>query len=173
MSAGFIEPLEASALVMVELELGLNYLLANFPTQRNAMPHLSKRYDQQCHYRWQRVIEFLKLHYVLSERSSDYWQAHREPQSMPSALIDNLALWQYQSPWLNDFDRNQEVFSAASYQYVLYGMRHLPQYLNTKMPAAVIDYFTNIQQQAKQGLQRLPSNRELLNHIQQYGLQPV
>lgn len=171
MSAGFIEPLEASALVMVEL--GLNYLLANFPTQRQAMPLLSKRYDQQCHYRWQRVIEFLKLHYVLSERSSDYWQAHREPQSIPSALVDNLALWQYQSPWLNDFDRNQEVFSAASYQYVLYGMGHLPEFVNTNMPAAVIDYFTSCQQGAKQGLQRLPSNRELLNHIQQYGLQPI
>ncbi len=171
MSAGFIEPLEASALVMVELSL--NTLLANFPTNRKAMPQLAKRFDQQTHYRWQRIIEFLKLHYVLSIRTSEYWQAHKAPRSIPSALIDNLALWQYQSPWLNDFDRAQEVFSAASYQYILYGMKQLPQFPQVKMPAAIIEHFTNSQQDAKQGLAKLPTNRQLLNHIKKFGLQPI
>lgn len=171
MSAGFIEPLEASALVMVELSL--NTLLANFPTHRNALPALSKRFDQQCHYRWQRVIEFLKLHYVLSKRTSDYWQAHRVANTIPQALLDNLALWQYQSPWLNDFDRAQEVFSAASYQFILYGMGHLPTFPTMKMPCAVIEHFTSNQQDAKKGLANLPTNRDLLNHIQKFGLQPI
>jgi hypothetical protein len=32
-------------------------------------------------------------------------------------------LWSHQSPWFHDeFDRVEEVFPAASYQYVLYGM---------------------------------------------------
>ncbi len=171
MSAGFIEPLEASALVMVEL--GLNNLLANFPTHRAAMPTLAKRFDEQCHYRWQRIIEFLKLHYVLSKRTSPYWQAHKEANSIPLQLQENLALWQYQSPWLNDFDRAQEVFSAASYQYVLYGMKQLPQFPVLAMPAAIIEHFSANQQQAKRGLQQLPTNRELLNHIQQFGIQPI
>ncbi|MGO2365599.1 MAG: tryptophan halogenase family protein [Pseudoalteromonas sp.] len=171
MSAGFIEPLEASALVMVELSL--NNLLANFPTHRNALPELAKRFNQQCHYRWQRIIEFLKLHYVLSKRTSEYWQAHRDVNTSPQRLLDNLALWQYQSPWLNDFDRAQEVFSAASYQYVLYGMKHLPQFPKIKMPTSVIEHFTNSQQEAKQGLAKLPTNRQLLDHIQKFGLQPI
>lgn len=171
MSAGFIEPLEASALVMVEL--GLNNLLTNFPTHRNALPELAKRFDQQCHYRWQRVIEFLKLHYILSKRTSEYWRAHRDVNTVPQPLLDNLALWQYQSPWLNDFDRVQEVFSPASYQYILYGMKHLPQFPEMKMTADIIEHFTNNQQQAKQGLAKLPTNRQLLNHIQKFGLQPI
>ena len=34
-----------------------------------------------------------------------------------------MKLWKYQSPWFFDeFDRLEEVFPAASYQYVLYGM---------------------------------------------------
>ncbi|NMM40004.1 tryptophan halogenase family protein [Pseudoalteromonas arctica] len=171
MSAGFIEPLEASALVMVEL--GLNNLLANFPTHRNALPELAKRFNLQCHYRWQRIIDFLKLHYVLSTRTSKYWQAHRAQSATPQSLLANLALWQYQSPWLNDFDRSQEVFSAASYQYILYGMKHLPQFPEMKMPAGVIKHFTNNQQDAKHTLAKLPTNRQLLNHIQKFGLQPI
>ena len=36
---------------------------------------------------------------------------------------ESVALWKYQSPWFFDeFDRLEEVFPAASYQYVLYGM---------------------------------------------------
>ena len=137
------------------------------------MPQLSKRFDQQCHYRWQRIIEFLKLHYVLSKRSSDYWQAHRDSNTIPQTLLDNLALWQYQSPWLNDFDRAQEVFSAASYQFILYGMKHLPAFPKMNMPASIIEHFSNNQQAAKQGLANLPTNRQLLEHIQKFGLQPI
>ena len=41
----------------------------------------------------------------------------------PSGLKNLLHLWKYQSPWFFDeFDRLEEVFPAASYQYVLYGM---------------------------------------------------
>ena len=42
---------------------------------------------------------------------------------IPDRLQDLLQLWKYQSPWFHDeFDRMEEVFPAASYQYVLYGM---------------------------------------------------
>ena len=110
---------------------------------------------------------------MLSKRTSPYWQAHKEANSIPLQLQENLALWQYQSPWLNDFDRAQEVFSAASYQYVLYGMKQLPQFPVLVMPTAIIEHFSANQQQAKRGLQQLPTNRELLNHIQQFGIQPI
>jgi tryptophan halogenase len=42
---------------------------------------------------------------------------------MPDRLKNLMHLWKYQSPWFFDeFDRLEEVFPAASYQYVLYGM---------------------------------------------------
>src|SRR3546814_13066762 len=44
-------------------------------------------------------------------------------ESIPDRLKELLLLWRYQSPWFHDeFDRVEEVFPAASYQYVLYGM---------------------------------------------------
>ena len=43
--------------------------------------------------------------------------------TIPDRLQNLLQLWKYQSPWFFDeFDRLEEVFPAASYQYVLYGM---------------------------------------------------
>ena len=124
LSAGFLEPLEASAIVMIELSI--DALLAGFPTRRDVMPVLARRFDALFRYRWDRVIEFLKLHYVLSDRDEPYWRDHRRAETVPPRLADLLALWRDQPPSGADLPQADEVFPAASYQYVLYGMGFPP-----------------------------------------------
>jgi tryptophan halogenase len=47
---------------------------------------VAARFNEAFTYRWERVIDFLKLHYVLSRRSdSAYWIEHREPRRFRSA----------------------------------------------------------------------------------------
>lgn len=121
LSAGFIEPLEASAIVMIELSL--RALADNFPASRAAMDIHARRFDALFHYRWERIVDFLKLHYVLSERDEPYWKAQRDPATIPLRLAEQLVLWRDQPPSVWDFPQIDEVFSAASQQYVLYGMR--------------------------------------------------
>ena len=73
MSSGFIEPLEASALVMIEL--AANAISDALPRYHHELPLLAKRYNKKFTARWQQIIEFLKLHYVASQRTdSDYWR---------------------------------------------------------------------------------------------------
>jgi hypothetical protein len=120
LSAGFIEPLEASAIVLIELSL--KALTENFPQNRAMMDIHAARFNELFLYRWDRIVEFLKLHYVLSCRDDPYWQAQRSPETIPPQLAENLALWQHQPPSAWDFPRIDEIFSAASQQYVLYGM---------------------------------------------------
>ncbi len=67
MSAGFIEPLEASALALIELAAAM--ISDEMPATRAAMDIVARRFNDSFEYRWDRVIEFLKLHYVLSQRS--------------------------------------------------------------------------------------------------------
>lgn len=120
-SAGFIEPLEASALVMIEM--AGKFLCEQFPKDRQIMEVLAKRFNQKFVYRWERIIDFLKLHYVLSERrDSDYWVDHKNVNSIPDSLQESLLIWRYHSPWVQDFESKDEMFPSASYQYVLYGM---------------------------------------------------
>lgn len=120
LSAGFLEPLEASAIVMIELSL--RALVENFPVSRDAMPILARRFNERFQMHWQRVVEFLKLHYVLSRRSEPYWQAQRDPSTLPLRLLDLLELWRDQAPSSYDLPLAEEIFPAASYQYVYYGM---------------------------------------------------
>ncbi|RXD07598.1 tryptophan 7-halogenase [Sphingomonas sp. UV9] len=120
LSAGFLEPLEASAIVLIELSL--DALLDNFPATRGTMDIHADRFNTLFRYRWDRIVEFLKLHYVLSERDEPYWRDHRDRASIPPRLADLLQLWRHQPPSRADFPMIDEVFPAASYQYVLYGM---------------------------------------------------
>ena len=120
LSAGFIEPLEASAIVMIELSL--NALIDNFPARAEAMPLHAERFNALFRSRWDRVVEFLKVHYVLSRRDEPYWRAQRDPDTIPPRLADLVLLWRDQPPSAYDLPLANEIFSAASYQYVYYGM---------------------------------------------------
>lgn len=123
-AAGFIEPLEASAIVMVEL--ALRALADNFPADRAAMPIHARRFDALFRYRWDRIVDFLKLHYALSRREEPYWRAQRDPASFSAALADQLAVWRAQPPSSWDLPQLDEVFSPYSQAYVLYGMGWTP-----------------------------------------------
>ena len=92
MSSGFIEPLEASALVMIEMAAGM--IADQMPPTREVMDLVAKRYNRKFRRHWDQIIEFLKLHYVLSAREdSAYWQENRAADSVPDMLREQLSMW--------------------------------------------------------------------------------
>lgn len=165
MSAGFVEPLEATAIMLVEISA--RYIAENLPVDSSIMPITAKRFNQQMDYRWQRIIDFLKLHYMLTKREESYWQAHLDPKSIPESLQEDLAIWRFRGPTAADFDSAIELFPAASYQYVLYGMGFKPDfslhshlYDETQQAKKIIQRNQVITEQM---LQTLPSHREYIN----------
>ncbi|GAC21826.1 tryptophan halogenase family protein [Paraglaciecola arctica] len=120
-SAGFVEPLEATALVLIEKSA--EWISEQLPRDRSAMTVLANRFNLLTLQRWQEIIDFLKLHYVLTNRTdSEYWRAHQQADSIPESLQDALALWRSQAPGVYETNQRFELFSSASKQYVLYGM---------------------------------------------------
>ena len=157
LSAGFVEPLEASAIVMIELSV--RALIENFPASVNSMPIVAHQFNEQFAHRWSRVVEFLKLHYVLSDRSEPYWQAHRDPSTFPERLGDLLALWRERAPSAYDLPLAEEIFPAASYQYVYYGMGGaLPPNL-PRPDGALMQQIEQLTQRSRSLVAALPSNR--------------
>jgi len=166
LSSGFIEPLEASALALVELSV--QRLCDELPMSRASMDAVARRFNDDFGYRWSRVIDFLKLHYLLSERDdSDYWRAHRDPASWPGSLRELLPMWRLRPPARHDFGRIDEVFPAASYPYVLYGMGFRPdlQPLSAAKLQAAQACFDEAARQARRFVPALPSHRSLIDHI--------
>lgn len=164
LSAGFVEPLEATAIMLIEISA--RYIAENIPADKSVMPIVRKRFNSQMQYRWQRIIDFLKLHYVLTQRPEPYWQAHLDEATIPESLQEDLAIWKTRGPVIEDFSNSVELFPAASYQYVIYGMGFKPNF-------SLQSYLYRQDEQAKniinrnkkiteQMLQSLPQHRQYI-----------
>lgn len=169
-SAGFVEPLEASALVLIEKSA--EFISNNLPQDRSAMRVVAKRFNGIIGKYWVDIIDFLKLHYVLSERTdSDYWREHSESGTIPESLQDSLDLWRSHVPWVSDSNNRVELFSAASIQYVLYGMGFVTdvnssRYRSWNRDATLADRLIQDNLGKTEALMASqPSNRDLLNLV--------
>jgi hypothetical protein len=168
-SAGFVEPLEATALVLIEKSA--EWISQQLPRERSAMTVLAKRFNTLTLQRWQEIIDFLKLHYVLSKRTdSEYWQQHQQRDSIPESLQDALTLWRTQAPGLYESNQRFELFSSASKQYILYGMgandkqKHTDQ-LHHKEALFIKRLRNETLHTTEKLLSALPTNRQFLSRI--------
>jgi tryptophan halogenase len=176
LAAGFLEPLEASAIVLIELSAKL--IAEQMPACREVMEIIARRFNEVTGYRWGRIIDFLKLHYVLTKLTDTaFWTDNVDPATVPERLQNLLKLWKYQSPWyFDEFDRLEEVFPAASYQYVLYGMGFRTEVIpednaHTQQMARRILNENLVRTRTMR--QQLPKNRDLIRKIHEFGLQPI
>ena len=174
-SAGFIEPLEASALALIELSATM--ISTELPATREIMDIVAKRFNARFEYRWDRIIDFLKLHYVLSKRTdSDFWLDNRRTETIPARLQELMVLWRYQPPSRSDLFQIEEIFPSASYQYVLYGMGFEQEQVGPRRSDDAVLAERFFQENAGvtgKYLAGLPSNRELLNHVMKHGMQRI
>lgn len=176
LAAGFLEPLEASAIVLIELSAKI--MAEQMPACCEVMDVVARRFNETTSYRRGRIIDFLKLHYALTQRTNtDFWRDDARAETMPYRLRELMALWRYQSPWLHEeFDRADEVFPSASYPYVLYGMG-----ARTALPPGTIERDAATARRARRDnkistdrlLRSLPTHRALIDRIVQHGVQPL
>lgn len=171
LSSGFVEPLEASSLVLVELAAAA--LRDDLPADRAAMDIVSRRFNEAFAYRWERVIDFLKLHYAVSRRrDSDYWRDHANPDTWPARLRELLTLWRHRAPSRLDLARAEEIFPSASYQYVLFGMgvRPAPRPAAPAVAARGEDAVREVDALARRMRAALPGHRAMIDHVRSRGM---
>ena len=102
-----------------------------------------------------------------SARTEPYWCAHRDPASIPDRLAELLELWLNQPPSIADFPMVDEIFPAASHQFVLYGMG-----FPAPPPGAIASDLSAVTRGIGQAAQRgrtlaasLPTNRAYLDAL--------
>jgi tryptophan halogenase len=176
LSAGFLEPLEASALMLVEASM--DAIADRLPRTRGAMDTAARQFNESFRHHWERIIEFLKLHYAITKRTDTaFWRDNAAPESIPDALKERLDLWRQHPPAPQDFAHAREVFSWPSYQYVLHGMGFETQFptVAASSPDAVLArrWVGRIERMRGDAVAQMPSHRSLLRAIREHGLQAV
>ena len=171
LSAAFIEPLEASAIFLIEA--AANMFADLYTGDQRSLESTAKMFNRSFDFRWSRTIDFIKLHYVLSEREDAYWHAVRCPSMIPDSLKECLELWKTRPVSRYDFSDINEPFPFESYQYVLYGMEKFPHDLSQsrfRLLAEAEQRFNQVEKAKRIIADGLPSHRELLTKICQYGI---
>ena len=176
LSAGFLEPLEASALMLIEASM--DAIADRLPRTRAAMDTAARQFNESFTHHWARIIEFLKLHYAITKRvDTAFWRDNAAASSIPDSLKERLALWREHPPAPQDFAHAREVISWPSYQYVLHGMgfeTHYPPIAATTPDAAIARRWTGrIERMRADAVAQMPRNRDLLRAIREHGLQAV
>jgi hypothetical protein len=117
LSSGFIEPLESTAIMSVELQA--RWLLNVFPSTDFEEP-LLEQFNRATGQLYEEVRDFLGLHFGLNERDEPYWKAARHEAKKSESLVSQLELWKYSLPSPLDA-RQKAVFGHWSILCVLMG----------------------------------------------------
>lgn len=116
LSSGFIEPLEATAIYMIET--AARWLVRHFP-DRAMSPQLADSYNRLTNTLYEEIRDFIVLHYYSSNRREPFWLAARQEIELPAALATRLELWRTTLP--NAIDTTGDrLFDAWNYLDVLY-----------------------------------------------------
>ncbi|WMS86654.1 tryptophan halogenase family protein [Pleionea litopenaei] len=176
MSAAFIEPLEASAIFLIDAAATM--LADQFPRLKVSLPLVSKKFNSTFALRWDKTLDFIKLHYCISNRrDSEYWIDNCSERTIPDSLKEKLAHWQYHPPSKYDFDYAYEPFVLDSYLFVLYGMQFKTE-ISSNLSAFQDDvlaeqHFSSVRKMNEQLARELPRQRELIEKVNRYGFQTV
>ena len=167
LSAGFLEPLESSGIGLIETAAYLiGYL---FPADGDFEP-AARQFNQHMRARFERIVDFLKLHYALTRRDdSAFWRDNADPASWTPTLRDRLAQWRSRPPHRLDFIADLEMYPPSSWQYVLYGMGYPTDLSHARAAwpraAEARQEFATIAQVAQRALADLPDHRALVDAL--------
>ncbi len=122
LSAGFLEPLESTSIHLIQLAIGR--LLDFFPDQ-GWNPHFAAEYNRLMDLEYERVRDFLILHYHATQRDdTPFWNYVRN-MAIPDSLTDKMERFRERGIVVNYRDG---MFLDASWIAVYAGQNIVPEY---------------------------------------------
>jgi tryptophan halogenase len=166
LSAGFLEPLESTGIMMIE---GAAWMLGRLFPRTGDMQKTADLFNQAMAERFAGSLDFLKLHYCLSGRPEAFWRDNTRAESIPDSLKSKLEMWRVRPPDPFDFSTVHDSFESFNYQYVLYGMGFRTDVQSNLAAYPYVEQakreFQRIREASGRAAAGLPDHRALLNTV--------
>ncbi|WP_341503347.1 tryptophan halogenase family protein [Gallaecimonas sp. GXIMD4217] len=161
LASGFLEPLESTSLHLIQS--GITRLIKHFP-RRGLAPALIDEYNRQSAIEFERIRDFVILHYHLNRREEAFWRARRD-MAIPDSLAHKLALFQASG---RVFREQDELFSEVAWHQVLLGQGLIPADRDP-MADAISDqqlavFLGDLRTLVDRTVARLPGHQAFLDH---------
>ncbi|MFN3424734.1 MAG: tryptophan halogenase family protein [Novosphingobium meiothermophilum] len=121
LSAGFLEPLESTSIHLIQL--GIGFLMDLFPT-REWDPMLAREYNRLMDLEYERVRDFLILHYHATERADTPFWNYVRTMPVPDSLAERMTAFRERGIVVNYRDG---MFLDASWVAVYAGQGIVPR----------------------------------------------
>jgi tryptophan halogenase len=160
LSSGFLEPLESTSIHLITS--ALSRLIAFFPRAGFDAADIAE-YNALTHCEYERIRDFLVLHYKATERDdSEFWNYCRT-MPIPDTLQRKLDLFRSNGRVFRD---GNELFAEPSWLQVMVGQRIVPQayhpFADLRPEAEVADYVQHVAQVIAKCVAAMPTQAEFI-----------
>ena len=162
LASGFLEPLESTSIHLVQN--GIARLISHFPDRSFAQVNIAA-YNRRIAYDYERIRDFIILHYTANQRDEPFWRHLRE-MDLPDSLRDKIELFKATG---RVFREQEELFTEVGWFQVLVGQNILPE---TWHPLADIltceelaGFLADLRTIITAPVSRLPSHDQFLAHL--------
>ena len=134
LSQSFIEPLEATALHLVQL--GIEIFIEHY-SKGNLTTTYQQAFNTEMRTRVERVRDYIVAHYKLNTRNDTaYWQDNRNNMNLSESLLQLLDVWFRKGDMASEIQRQtlQSHFSTSSWHCLLAGYGTFPP-LTSRQPS--------------------------------------
>jgi tryptophan 7-halogenase len=121
LSSGFLEPLESTSIYLIQSCVAR---LVNLLPDRDFSPVLIDRYNAQARFEFERIRDFIILHYHATERSDAPLWNYCRTMSIPEQLESNIRLFRDSGRFFRDAE---ELFALPSWVQVMLGQHIVPR----------------------------------------------
>ena len=121
LASGFMEPLESTSIYLIQS--GIARLINLLPDQ-GFSPVLIERYNAQSAFEFERIRDFLILHYYATQRDDTPFWNYCRTMSIPAQLDNTIRLFRDSGRFFRDAE---ELFALTSWVQVLLGQHVVPR----------------------------------------------
>ena len=161
LASGFLEPLESTSIYLAQS--GITRLLALFP-QRDFNPLLAERFNRESAFEYERIRDFLILHYNATERDDTPFWDYCRTMPIPDSLRETVELFRADGRY---FRNGEDFFALPSWVQVMLGQRIVPRGYHPivdEMPEdRLVEVVEGLRANLKQAVATMPTHQEWIN----------
>jgi tryptophan halogenase len=119
LSAGFVEPLEATSLY--QLTLTLQIFFSSFTNIKNKNKVFVNKFNSFYFDQTKEIVNFIYLHYVTNKSNTNFWKYFKTNNKTPPFIDNILNIVSERQLQYYDFHKTLPVFDFLGYFYILIG----------------------------------------------------